>query len=142
MGDTKILMHADSYLAAGITVATGRNSGTLSWRLPLALQIIPAAILAGFSWTLPEVCLIYLLAGLGLNKTRWCSPLVGLYLLAVTTKRRQFWPNTTVTVMRMPLSSSWNGKNSRRALSSMRPTSAGGITQSSSTPGMLATVPS
>ncbi|TEB35759.1 general substrate transporter [Coprinellus micaceus] len=46
--------YSGSILCTGITVATGRNSGTLSWRLPLALQIIPAAILAGFSWTLPE----------------------------------------------------------------------------------------
>ncbi|KAF5333204.1 hypothetical protein D9611_002530 [Ephemerocybe angulata] len=46
--------YSGSILCTGVTVATGRNSGTLSWRLPLALQIIPAAILAGFAWFLPE----------------------------------------------------------------------------------------
>jgi hypothetical protein len=44
---------------AGITVASGRNQSTLSWRLPLAFQIIPAAILAFGSWTLPEVSLAH-----------------------------------------------------------------------------------
>ncbi|RXW24714.1 hypothetical protein EST38_g1192 [Candolleomyces aberdarensis] len=46
--------YSGSILCTGITVATGRNSSTLSWRLPLALQIVPAAILAGFAWFLPE----------------------------------------------------------------------------------------
>ncbi|KAF5363898.1 hypothetical protein D9756_000210 [Leucocoprinus leucothites] len=46
--------YSGSILCTGITVASGRNSSTLSWRLPLAIQIVPAAILAVGSWFLPE----------------------------------------------------------------------------------------
>lgn len=46
--------YTGSILCTGLTVASGRNSSTLSWRLPLAIQIIPAAILAFGPWFLPE----------------------------------------------------------------------------------------
>ncbi|KXN92315.1 Lactose permease [Leucoagaricus sp. SymC.cos] len=46
--------YSGSILCTGITVASGRNQSTLSWRLPLAIQIIPAAILAFGAWVLPE----------------------------------------------------------------------------------------
>lgn len=45
----------DIYMIAGITIATGRLSGTTSWRAPLAIQIAPAGILAIFAFLLPEV---------------------------------------------------------------------------------------
>ena len=40
---------------AGLTVATGKLNSSTSWRVPLAIQIIPAAILLFFSFLLPEV---------------------------------------------------------------------------------------
>ncbi|KAF9006626.1 general substrate transporter [Cyathus striatus] len=46
--------YSGSILCTGITVATGRSSGTLSFRAPLAIQIAPAGILAIFSFFLPE----------------------------------------------------------------------------------------
>jgi len=42
---------------AGLTVATGKLNSSISWRVPLAIQIIPAAILLFFSFLLPEVSL-------------------------------------------------------------------------------------
>ncbi|KAG6850900.1 hypothetical protein H0H93_006726 [Arthromyces matolae] len=41
-------------LTAGITIATGRMSGTVSFRAPLAIQIAPAGILLIFVYLLPE----------------------------------------------------------------------------------------
>ncbi|TFK43784.1 general substrate transporter [Crucibulum laeve] len=46
--------YSGSILCTGITVATGRIEGTVSWRAPLAIQIAPAGILLIFSWLLPE----------------------------------------------------------------------------------------
>ncbi|KAF9450633.1 hypothetical protein P691DRAFT_700780 [Macrolepiota fuliginosa MF-IS2] len=46
--------YSGSILCTGITVASGRRQSTLSWRLPLAIQIIPAIILAFGSYILPE----------------------------------------------------------------------------------------
>lgn len=47
--------YAGSILCTGVTVATGRiQTGTVSWRAPLAIQIVAAGILVAFSWFLPE----------------------------------------------------------------------------------------
>ncbi|TFK64050.1 general substrate transporter [Pluteus cervinus] len=46
--------YSGSILCTGITIATGRMSGTASWRIPLGIQIGPAAILAFFVMFIPE----------------------------------------------------------------------------------------
>ncbi|KAF7776647.1 hypothetical protein Agabi119p4_5040 [Agaricus bisporus var. burnettii] len=46
--------YAGSMLCTGITVATTRSSSTLSWRLPLAMQVVPASILTVGAFFLPE----------------------------------------------------------------------------------------
>jgi len=46
--------YSGSILCTGLTVATGRIQSTSAWRIPLALQIFPAAILFCFSYLLPE----------------------------------------------------------------------------------------
>ncbi|KAL0949206.1 hypothetical protein HGRIS_009284 [Hohenbuehelia grisea] len=46
--------YSGSILCTGISVATGRINGTASWRVPLAIQIGPAVILAAGSLFLPE----------------------------------------------------------------------------------------
>lgn len=46
--------YTGSILCTGVSIATGRLSTTTSWRTPLAMQLIPAGILAIFSLFLPE----------------------------------------------------------------------------------------
>ncbi|KAF8663434.1 hypothetical protein AX16_001004 [Volvariella volvacea WC 439] len=46
--------YSGSILCTGITIATGRIQGAASWRIPLAIQIGPAAILAIGSIFIPE----------------------------------------------------------------------------------------
>ncbi|KAF9057903.1 general substrate transporter [Panaeolus papilionaceus] len=46
--------YSGSILCTGITIATGKLQSSNSWRIPLAIQIVPAAILAAFAFLLPE----------------------------------------------------------------------------------------
>ncbi|KAJ7591651.1 general substrate transporter [Mycena floridula] len=46
--------YTGSILCTGITIATGRINTTRSFRAPLAIQIVPAGIMAIFVWFLPE----------------------------------------------------------------------------------------
>ncbi|KAJ3516285.1 hypothetical protein NLJ89_g1216 [Agrocybe chaxingu] len=46
--------YSGSILCTGITIATGRINGAASWRIPLAIQIAPATVLALFAFILPE----------------------------------------------------------------------------------------
>ncbi|KAG5350485.1 hypothetical protein C0989_010840 [Termitomyces sp. Mn162] len=46
--------YSGSILCTGITIATGRRDGTISFRAPLAIQIAPAGILLIFAFLLPE----------------------------------------------------------------------------------------
>ncbi|KAG6910991.1 hypothetical protein DXG01_006045 [Tephrocybe rancida] len=46
--------YSGSILCTGITIATGRKSGTVSFRAPLAIQIAPAGILLIFVYFIPE----------------------------------------------------------------------------------------
>ncbi|KAF8806340.1 general substrate transporter [Phlegmacium glaucopus] len=46
--------YSGSILCTGVSVATGRLNSTRSWRVPLAIQIVPAAILLIFAFLLPE----------------------------------------------------------------------------------------
>ncbi|KAG6817891.1 hypothetical protein H0H87_001723 [Tephrocybe sp. NHM501043] len=46
--------YSGSILCTGITIATGRKSGTISFRAPLAIQIAPAGILFVFVYFIPE----------------------------------------------------------------------------------------
>ncbi|KAF5358983.1 hypothetical protein D9758_004837 [Tetrapyrgos nigripes] len=46
--------YTGSILCTGIAIGTGKLLSTRSWRSPLAIQIIPATILALFVWLLPE----------------------------------------------------------------------------------------
>ncbi|PPQ71097.1 hypothetical protein CVT24_009848 [Panaeolus cyanescens] len=46
--------YSGSILCTGITIATGKIQSSSSWRVPLAIQIVPAAILAAFAFLLPE----------------------------------------------------------------------------------------
>ncbi|KAG6854345.1 hypothetical protein C0991_007850 [Blastosporella zonata] len=46
--------YSGSILCTGITIATGRMSGTVSFRAPLAIQIAPAGILLIFVYFIPE----------------------------------------------------------------------------------------
>lgn len=53
------------------------------------------------------------------------SPLDGFCPLAGKRKRCIFWPNTTETMIQIPLWCNWNGKNSRNPSSLTRRTNAG-----------------
>ncbi|KAG6888902.1 hypothetical protein C0992_007141 [Termitomyces sp. T32_za158] len=46
--------YAGSILCTGITIATGRIDRTVSFRAPLAIQVVPAGILLIFAFLLPE----------------------------------------------------------------------------------------